>query len=135
VKIQKGKFGGPDVSKATETNQIFFKDAEGVMKATFSGAPGEVGIYKLSANQSVAYKTCSVANTQKSNGDVGWGNSHGTFHAGGKAAGQGAQIANFNPNQNKGANFPSYETAPYLIVKIGADGAPMTVIFGEGIAV
>lgn len=133
MQIQKGPHGGPDVSGATETNGVFFKDKDGVMKASFSGVAHETKVLKLSADQSAAFKSVSVSQTQKSNGDVGWGNAGGTFHSGGKAAGQGAQIANFNPNQNKGDGFPNYETAPYLVVKIGADSAPMTVIFGEGL--
>lgn len=129
--IQSGKAGGPDVSGATETNQAFL--TSGDMKITCTGKPGEKHTLRLSANQSEGHKTVSVAQTQKSNGHVGWGDASGNYHAGGKAAGQGAQIANYNPNQNKDANFPSYTTAPDLILEIGQDGNPITVTMGLGL--
>ena len=129
--IQSGKSGGPDVSGATETNQAFIADANGLMKVTCTGKPGEKHSLRLSANQSHGFKFVEAAQTQKSNGTVGWGTA-GVYHAGGKSPGQGAQIANFDPSQNKGANFPSYVTAPDLILEIGADGNPITVTFGLG---
>jgi hypothetical protein len=134
MKIQKGPHGGPDVSNATETNQAFVKDAAGVMKATCTGAPHEKKALKLSADQSAAYKTVSAAQVANANGSVGWGDEHGNYHPGGKSPGQGAQVANYAPSMNKGASFPSYTTAPYLILEIGADGKPITVTLGEGLA-
>jgi hypothetical protein len=131
--IQSGKAGGPDVSGATETNQAFL--ASGDMKVTVTGNPGEKKTLKLSTNQSDPFKTVSVTQTQKSNGHVGWGNAGGTYHANGKSAGQGAQIANFHPGQKLGTAFPHYDTADHLIIEIGSDGAPMTVTFGEGLPV
>ena len=127
--IQSGKAGGPDVSGATETNQAFLHSGD--MKVTCSGKPGEKKMLKLSTNQSQGYKSVSVAQTQKANGTCGWGDASGTYHANGKAPGQGAQIANYDPSQGK-TNFPSYTSAPDLILEIGADGAPITVTLGLG---
>jgi len=129
--IQSGKAGGPDVSGATETNQAFLHSGD--MKVTCTGKPGEKKMLKLSANQSQGYKSVSVAQTQKANGTCGWGDAAGNYHAtNGKAPGQGAHVANFDPSQKK-ANYPDYTTAPDLILEIGADGKPITVEFGVGL--
>lgn len=130
MRIQSGKHGGPDVSGATETNQAF--TAAGDLKVTCEGNAHEKHVLKLSANQSQGHQTVSVAQTQKANGTCGWGDASGNYHSNGKAPGQGAQIANYNPSMNKGASFPSYTTAEYLILEIGADGKPITVTLGLG---
>ena len=129
--IQSGKAGGPDVSGATETNQAFLDSGD--RKITCTGTRGEKHRSSRRTTSPPHFKTCDAWRRRRSqNGHVGWGDAQGNYHAGGKAAGQGAQIANYNPSMNKGDGFPNYGTAPYLIFEIGLDGNPITITFGEG---
>lgn len=132
MQLHQGKLGGPDCSNATETNQAFVADATGTMKITGTGKPNEIKVLKLSTNQSRGHKTVGVSQTQKSDANYGWGNADGSFHAGGKSPGQGVQVINYDPAMKKGNSYPSYDTAQYLILTIGNDGAPVTYELGLG---
>lgn len=128
MQIHKGKAGGPDVSNATTTGEVFTQDSSGLMKCTCTGRPGET---KVLLNTWTGYKFIGLSQTQRTNAVFGWSDESGRMKAG--ATGHGQQkVSNFDASLDKPDNFPTFQEDGYVVLSIGADGNPATYTFELG---
>lgn len=146
MRIHQGKVGGPDCSNATETNQVFVRDAAGTMKCECEGKPGETKLLKVSAEHAPGhFKTIGLTQDSISDATWGWCGADGKLDAAAPKAGAGhgqQQVQCYDPSvkKNKDLNPPRFpEFGPnavtHVLLSIGQDGKPTVYRMGLGLPV